>query len=105
MLWKLLGAARMAESTRPRTLSRTQSGIGLVLQTHGHEQDLIMQITTQQIEDVLASFFRRCEAAKSAGGIAHRDFVDGTDVPDGWVLDFETYYWLPPNVHLLGVGQ
>lgn len=59
-----------------------------------------MKIDRPLIESVLNGFFRRCEAAKAAGGIAHRDRVDGMPVPSDWVLDPATEYWLPPNVTL-----
>lgn len=59
-----------------------------------------MEISQKDIEQVLDRFFRRSEAAKAAGGISHKDVVEGTPVPDGWQLDYELAYWLPPNVRL-----
>lgn len=59
-----------------------------------------MEISKNDVEQILSRFFRRGEAAIAAGGIAHKDVVEGVEVPDGWKLDYELAYWLPPNVSL-----
>lgn len=63
--------------------------------------DLRDEGVAEHIEMALAAYFRRCQHAQDIGGISLRDAVQGTDVPEGWVLDQETYYYLPPNVVLL----
>jgi hypothetical protein len=60
-----------------------------------------MILDKDTVERTINSFFKRCEAAKAAGGIALCDQVDGIEVPKDWILDYETYYFLPPNVRLL----
>lgn len=60
-----------------------------------------MILTREIVEDVLDDFMERCEIARPAG-IAYRDYVEGVPVPEGWWLDQETYYWLPPNFSFRG---
>lgn len=59
-----------------------------------------MEISQKDIEDVMSRFFRRSEAARAAGGISHKDVVEGATIPDGWRLDHELDFWLPPNIAL-----
>lgn len=50
----------------------------------------------------IGDIFRRCEAARAAGGIALIDVIDKqTAIPADWVLDIQTQYYLPPNVELM----
>jgi hypothetical protein len=51
--------------------------------------------------NVLETFFARCKRAKECGGIPLTDVFNGRPVPDGWVLDIETQYYLPGNLVLL----
>jgi hypothetical protein len=45
---------------------------------------------------------RRVLAAENAGGISLEEVLDNVrTVPEGWVLDYELSYWLPPTVVLL----
>lgn len=61
-----------------------------------------MVLSSGEIDNVLARFFRRAEAARSAGGISRLEIEDGRAViPEGWKQDYELDYWLPPNVTLL----
>lgn len=60
-----------------------------------------MECTEEMVKNVIDAMFRRCAAARAIGGIALRDVVDGTaEIPDGWALDFDTDYFIPPNVRL-----
>lgn len=56
-----------------------------------------MNISEEHIRQVLTYFFRRCELVKAAGGIALVDIVNGAEIPEGWIYDTETDYYLPPN--------
>lgn len=58
-------------------------------------------ITPVVVTDEIARFFRRCEAARHAGGLKKKDVLDGFTIPPGWQLDLTTEYFLPPNVVLL----
>ena len=59
-------------------------------------------LTVEDVQDMLDSMFRRCEAARSAGGIALQDVVDEkATVPEGWELDPTTNYFIPGNVKLI----
>ena len=64
------------------------------------EQGTPMELTKFDVEDILRRAFRRCDAARAAGGVSHRDRVEGIAVPADWELDIETMYWLPPNIAL-----
>lgn len=57
-------------------------------------------LTAQEIERLTDAIMRRCEAARMVGGIPYRDILEGRAVPDGWVYDFITEYFVPPNAHL-----
>ena len=60
-----------------------------------------MEITTADVENILAAQQRRVAVILAAGGIAHMLVVDHRAVvPNGWVLDQETYFWIPPNLDL-----
>jgi hypothetical protein len=60
------------------------------------------QFTKELCEATVKALWRRCEAAKAAGGIPVMDVIGRrVTVPDGWVLDMWTDYYLPQNVHLL----
>jgi hypothetical protein len=57
-----------------------------------------VDLTVEIVEEVLGSFFRRCELIRLAGGIALQDAVNETAIaPPGWVLDEQTYYYVPPG--------
>lgn len=60
-----------------------------------------VELSNSDIEHILAKFWRRAEAARAAGGISKKDQFEGATIPDGWVLDYQIDYWLPPNVVLL----
>lgn len=60
-----------------------------------------MELMRIDTERAIASLFRKCEAARTVGGISARDALEGKPVPDGWRLDYQTQYYLPPNVVLL----
>lgn len=49
---------------------------------------------------VLASYARKCEAAKTLG-LPLSAVRDGESVPEGWELDSDTAYFMPPNIILL----
>lgn len=67
----------------------------------GNIQGEPVSYTEQDVKDFLDVLFRRCEAARNAGGVALQDVVEGTQRrPEGWVLDIQTCYYLPPNVRL-----
>lgn len=53
------------------------------------------------VEGMLGRIFRRCEAARFAGGISKEDILNGRLVPPDWQKDDVVDYWLPPNVHLI----
>ena len=60
-----------------------------------------MKLTPLMIADVLAAHHRRCELVRLAGGIAYEAVVDRrASVPAGWVLDEQTYYFIPPGLVL-----
>jgi len=54
------------------------------------------EIVTQEfVSDFLSEMFRRCEAARSLGGISMRDVFEGAAIPDGWQFDLYTEYYVP----------
>ena len=58
-----------------------------------------MELTKDYVRGVLQEFSVRCEAVRDVGGVALKDVTDKTAVvPDGWVLDYETYYYIPQNL-------
>lgn len=58
-----------------------------------------MELTAEFVQQILASFLRRSEMIRLAGGVALKDVVDGTAiVPDGWVIDYETQFYIPPGL-------
>lgn len=60
-----------------------------------------MKLTREFFQETINGFFRMSEAARNAGGIPLVAVVDGRqDVPEGWVLEPRTLYYLPPNVVL-----
>lgn len=62
-----------------------------------------MEIDEDFIRECLAEFYRRVEAIKLVGGIAVFDVIDkGAKVPDGWVLDHSTEYYVPPGFSVSG---
>jgi hypothetical protein len=44
---------------------------------------------------VLRGISARCHAAHMSGGIAARHVLEGATVPDGWVHDVLSQYWVP----------
>lgn len=58
-----------------------------------------MQLTAELIERTISDHFRKCEIAISIG-LPLYAAVDGKPIPEGWKLDYETLYYLPPNVKL-----
>lgn len=61
----------------------------------------IVPTSNEFIKGSLSSFFRRCEAARNAGGIPRRDVMEGAPVPEGWTYDVMSCYYVPPNVLLI----
>ena len=42
----------------------------------------------------------RCEQARAVDGVSQEEVLDNVKtVPPGWVLDFASNYWVPPNFH------
>lgn len=60
-----------------------------------------MKLERRDVENVIAAFFRRAEAARSAGGISRQEVEEGAVIPEGWKRDDQIEFWLPPNVTLL----
>lgn len=60
-----------------------------------------MELTEEFVRQSLAWHQRRVDAILAAGGIAAMDAIDGLAVvPDGWVLDYITDFWIQPNLDL-----
>lgn len=59
-----------------------------------------MRLTKEMVEEIISDSLRRCKAAKAIGLPLYKA-MDGEPIPDGWELDYETLYYLPPNVKLL----
>jgi hypothetical protein len=59
-----------------------------------------MTFTLQEIESVISEFLLRAEFIRAAGGISMKDAIEGTKIPDGFVLDHATDYFVPPNLFL-----
>ena len=60
-----------------------------------------MIITADDVRNIIASHQRRAAAIVAAGGIPLYEVVDNIKtVPDGWVLDSETQFYIPPNLDL-----
>ena len=57
-------------------------------------------LTLNFIESTIVSFLKRSEAIQMAGGIPVSAVVDGTPIPDGWILDIATDFYIPANLHL-----
>ena len=50
------------------------------------------------VEAVVALSNLKCVTARAAGGIALQDVEEGVaEVPEGWELDLDTDYYLPPR--------
>ena len=54
-----------------------------------------------KVNEFLSVFSRKCTEARAAGGIHVIRICDTVPIPEGWVLDPFTQYYLPPNVILL----
>lgn len=54
-----------------------------------------MELDEDFVIDAVISMSERCRRAREMGGIAAMDAFDGTKVPDGWVFDPATAYWVP----------
>lgn len=54
-----------------------------------------MDITEDDVREILESLFDRCARARAMGGIALQDAENGMTVPDGWKLDWQTDYYVP----------
>lgn len=63
-----------------------------------------MNITAEEIEGVWAAFIHRVVAIRMAGGISSKSVLEGESIPDGWVLDMATEYYIPPNLLLEPIG-
>ena len=49
------------------------------------------------VRAVIDAFFQRSEAIKAAGGISYLEFVEGAEIPAGWVKDTELEFFVPPD--------
>jgi len=58
-----------------------------------------MDLSEEDIREMLHAFFLRCEMARAVGGIPMTEVTDARSVPFGWILDWDTHYFLPPNCH------
>lgn len=61
---------------------------------------MVELFTHEFVSGVLGQHFRRCDAARAIG-VSMQAAVEGAEIPDGWTLDPETEYFLPPNVVLI----
>jgi len=53
------------------------------------------------VRKTIEGFFRRSQAIQAAGGIPLQEVIDGVKtVPEGWRLDQETDFYIPPNLQL-----
>ncbi len=59
-----------------------------------------MNLTTEMIQSVWGEMLRRIETIKAAGGVAMWEVAEGKPIPDGYVLDRYTEYFVPPNLFL-----
>jgi hypothetical protein len=65
-----------------------------------------MDITVEMIAEILADQMRRVEAIKAIGGIPLFAVVGaGRAVPEGWVLDPATDYYVPADFQFHGTVQ
>lgn len=49
------------------------------------------------IREVLARHFQRVELIRLAGGISAKAACEGALIPQGWVMDVETDFYIPPG--------
>lgn len=64
------------------------------------------EITADDVKRVLSEHQRRVSAILAAGGIALYLVVDQrATVPDGWVLDTDTDFYIPPNLDLTNLEK
>lgn len=49
------------------------------------------------IRAILSAFLRRSEAIKAAGGISLQEHLEGKPIPDGWVMDSQCSFFVPPD--------
>lgn len=55
-------------------------------------------IDAVDVTEILRDFEHRCAAAKLVGGISAEDALNGkATVPDGWVLDMATDFFVPAD--------
>ena len=55
----------------------------------------------EEIRHLLKSFYERCSFIRAAGGVSLESVVDHkATVPDGWIFDPDTNYYIPPNLLL-----
>ncbi len=45
--------------------------------------------------------WRRQASARNAGGVSFQMAIEGHEIPEGWTMDTETEFFLPPNVVLM----
>jgi hypothetical protein len=65
-----------------------------------------MDITIEMIAEILADRMRRVAAIKAIGGISLFEVIgEGHTVPEGWVLDPATVYYVPADFQFHGTVQ
>ena len=66
----------------------------------------VLDCSPEFVESAIKWFGRRCEAARHAGGISAEAVCNGDVLlPERWVLDEMTDYYLPPDVVLFSTEQ
>lgn len=55
-----------------------------------------MELTKEIIEAVLSEFYTRC-AQHRLVGLSLQDHVNGAPVPQGWIFQDDTCYFIPPH--------
>jgi hypothetical protein len=65
-----------------------------------------LDLTVEAIAEILAYEMRRVEAIKAIGGIPLYEVVgEGRAVPEGWVLDQATCFFVPAGFQFHGTMQ
>ncbi len=59
------------------------------------------EVTLDDVENIMATFYRRCEAARAVGGIPYKEVVEkGLCDPVGYYFDEQTCYFIPDGIEL-----
>ena len=65
-----------------------------------------MELTPEFITEILQSYVERVAIIEAVGGVSMESVQDNrATVPAGWHLDWETDYFIPPNLHLHTFNQ